>query len=181
MFFTIAFLFFAVAQWEKAALYKEATIMAEQVANTWDLSSKNLDSGEFPLLIKSEDTGRDADGRAKDGLYWRFSDMEGSKVADEKLDTARKTLQEKGITGSVNYTGLPMRTVTVTLTRNLDFMKKLKLPFFSDKVTATASAHVSEPVQFMRNIDMAIYYEKVMAEVLTGDNSIFKKFEKPKK
>lgn len=154
---TFIFLLFAVAQWEQAALYQQATIIAEQVATTWDLSSKDLITGDFGPV----DT--DTDGRYKDGLYWRlFNDFQGHGLAQDKINKAEKYLIDKGVSGTITYDGLLTRKITVRLNRNLGF--HLKFPGLPETVTASASAHVAEPVQFMRNIDMAVYYYQQLSE-----------------
>ncbi|KGK91398.1 hypothetical protein DP73_03795 [Desulfosporosinus sp. HMP52] len=180
MFLTLLFLLVAVVQWQQAALNQNATIIAEQLAANWDVSAKEITTGNFALINNDF-----KDTRGDDGLYWRiFNDGAATSqepasffngLSKEKIDVAMEYLHDKGVSGTISYSGLPARTITVKLNR--DVFPKLHLPFLNSSISATSTAHVAEPVQFMRNIDMAIYYSKSIEE----NFKIFESFNKKKK
>ncbi|KUO76566.1 MAG: hypothetical protein APF81_16680 [Desulfosporosinus sp. BRH_c37] len=184
MFITMLLLLFAVAQWEKATLYEQATIVAEQVAATWDISSKELDTGNF-ILFEEIGGNPHTDVRYKN-LYWRiFSDSSSMASSDEinptgslsqtKLRNAAEYLKKKGVTGTIRYDVFPLRTITVELHQNLGF--NLKIPGMSDTIEAKAIAHVTEPAEFMRNIDMVLHYTSEFEKELEK----YEKFKGPDK
>lgn len=181
--FTIVLILLGVAQWEKAALYQQATIVAEQLATTWDSKTKDLmtgnlrdleGTGDLNIFYNHLDTRTDV--RYQDGLYRRISEVlgggasattaneySGSENSKVKLTEAIKFLQSRGATGTIQYNALT-RAVTVELRHNLGF--SFNFPGLGQQVTAKATAYVAEPVEFMRNVDLALYYGQVITNEL---------------
>lgn len=172
----VAFILISIYIYQKVTLYYIASQAAERAAFVWDNSSRDLLTGEY-LNLNTE--------VAYDGLYWRltddrildlllsnFADYRSSEVligsgiqteeTDEdlplkKMQRVAKIIPE-GISGTISYhNNLAERKITVELE------SPLKIPSFvgnliGDKIKAKASATITDPVEFTRNIDFVRIY-----------------------
>lgn len=162
--------------YEHAKLMIEADRIVERSAYSWDNSYKQIVSG----VLEQE---------ARDGLYWRLmsdgalpfaSGGMGNKIVlsipvdqDQKLSLPRKklgrssTLLPSGVSGEITYENkLIEREITVRL------QKTLRLPLwlhrlFGGVLTAESSRAVSDPTEYLRNIDFVRTYTGIAKESFT--------------
>ncbi len=193
----VAMIFFSIFVYQKVVLYYIASEVAERVAFHWDNSNKDPYTGAFSI----ED---------RDPLYWRLtddnildilfntnseykrtvnlsSDERSLPTADDVPLPTKKlyniaNIIPKGIEGKLTYKNNWIeRKVTVEL------YSPIKLPLFlqtilGNKVTATASATITDPIEFIRNIDFVRKYSNALMDNKDTISEYFKgKKEKKKK
>jgi len=160
--------------YQHVALYSLAELTAERTAYSWDNSHKKIESGSV-----------EADKR--DGLYWRLTadgavpflrggagnpivyELPGSEMRDESLPMKKlgrgAMLLQGLLSGEISYENRFMeKTITVKLE------KPLRLPFwlqrlFGYDLHVEASRSVSDPVEYIRMIDLIRTYTGIAKEL----------------
>jgi hypothetical protein len=172
---TLALLFISLWTYERASLQQKSAITADRAAFVWDNSTKDVITGAFDI-------------HENDGLYWRFGSdglgdsttlripneaLESSTVGPRvKLNKAAETLTF-GSTSLLTYTNkLVQRRVNVQLTQVMKPMDMLK-SWFGDSKTlqAQSNAYISEPVEFIRNTNLALTYIPRIKELITPEDA----------
>lgn len=161
---TLCLIFFSLVIYQKAMMHYSATTIAERIAYTWDNSKKDWVTGEFKA---SDYTTYDP---GDDGLYWRFTgndfleqfgislEIGDGGVKAKKIDPARIGTVPFGDRPSITYeNGLTGNFVKVRLISPLNIPSFTKDLFGIDQLDVTAKRRVNEPVEFMRNVDFAVY------------------------
>lgn len=163
---TVAFILISVYIYERVYLYYVASITAERTTYSWNNSSKNPYTGEYEL-------------GSYDNLYWRLTDdqlfnffslseqeshlikisTEGSSqydsLAEQKLQNSASLLPS-GINGSLTYqNSLIAKRVTVNLETPIKISPLLGR-LIGDKISSSASSTITDPVEFIRTIDLVI-------------------------
>lgn len=161
----IALLFASVFIYQKAYLYYLASVTAENAAANWNNSWKETPTGSYSL-------------GEYDGLYWRFTDdqildiLTSKSAYNDSYNTTDESFKDnlvnkklkkaselipKGIEGTLKYENkLIERKIIVELSAPLEL--PLVSRIFGNEVRATASSTVTEPVEFIRNIDLITKY-----------------------
>ena len=170
---TMVLLFFSLYSYQKSMLLQIASAATERAAYNWENSNKAV-NGEF------------AAGNY-DSLYWRIGEDgllsslfglgtesgntsielpgdieghsgEGGKLPAVKLKQASRIVPGN-VTGEMNYTyGLRGRRISADLNRVLD------LPVLDEMLSdeaapeVTARSYVTEPVEFIRTVDLMRYF-----------------------
>ncbi|MCD1257474.1 hypothetical protein B5M42_001305 [Paenibacillus athensensis] len=166
-------------QWEAGALAQTA---AERLAYAWNSSAKDLLAGRF-------------DPAVSDGLYWRWTDDLADDPFGRSLGTAL-TLQMElpaatlptpmalpaaklaraamlvapaGMAGNVLYrnAGLQQRTVVVSLHTRFPLSKNIDQLVGRNDLSGQGTAHVVDPVELIRLIDMNRTYVPQLPASLT--------------
>ncbi len=148
--------FLSLFVYQKLVLLEAAVYTAKQRAATWDNSNKGLEDG-----FQAEFSG--------DGLYWRiFNDFRGSGLVDRKIKDSRSFLLQqlahgvlklKELEVDIQYLNrLAERTVSVNLTEKIIMPVNWLAGIFGEQVTVQAKAEVAEPVEFIRNLELAERY-----------------------
>jgi hypothetical protein len=167
---TLALLFISLWTYERAALQQKSAITADRAAFVWDNSTKDVITGTFDI-------------HENDGLYWRigsdgFDDSSTLHIPNEqvesgitgprlKLNQAAATLPF-GSNSVLTYTNkLVQRKVNVLLTQVIKPMDMLK-SWFGDSKTlqGQSNAYISEPVEFIRNTNLALSYIPRIKEII---------------
>lgn len=163
--------FYAMYLYQKLALMDTAIYAARQRAVTWDNSRKNLETGS---LAGSFDN---------DGLYWRvFSDFAGCQLVEQKTKTdAVSNIRKRLEHGVFKIEGNAQQEVSVNyenrfISRNVEvkIAQKVVVPFgwlagaLGKETTVEAHAVVSEPVEYIRNCDLAADYWPEIKKCLPG-------------
>jgi hypothetical protein len=159
---TIALLFFSLWSLERANLQQMASVTADRAAFNWDRTDKDPITGAYDIHQQT-------------GLYWRVSNDnigQSSSIQLPVLSTIVKrtgvndklfsaaALLPHGIHGKLTYTNqLIRRHVTVQFSRMITPLPFLKL-WFGNKQSlfVRSSASVVEPVEFIRNTNLAVNY-----------------------
>ncbi|MCD1260380.1 pilus assembly protein [Paenibacillus athensensis] len=187
---TILLIFLSLYIYQKSTLYYFADLTAKRAAWSWDNSYKDAATGKFNPYEKDSGTGQQ---RQNDGLYWRFSDFnmldvltfrfsqavqpqaitissgDRSKPARESNLTTYKlqraaSLLPPGFSGTMSYENVfYKRKIKVHLENPLKMPGFITVWFHKELVEADASAFVTEPAEFIRNVDFSIYAGKKMA------------------
>jgi len=149
-----------------------AAITADRVAYNWNNSNKDIITGAYDIY-------------QNDSLYWRVSKdslgQSSSIIIPTELNSETETGPKakllnaitqlpKNINGILTFENhLIDRKVEIQLSRMVT-----PLPFLSywlgksKNLAVRSSAYVSEPVEFMRNTDLAITYLPLLKESMTG-------------
>lgn len=170
---TMLLLFFSLYSYQKSMLLQIASAATERAAYNWENSNKAVD-GEFTA-------------GNYDSLYWRIGEDGllsslfglGAKSANTSIEFPGDTVDHSGeggklpavklkqasrivpgnVTGEMNYTyGLTGRRISADLNRVLD------LPVLDGMLTdeaapaVTARSYVTEPVEFIRTVDLMRYF-----------------------
>lgn len=160
---TLGLLLVSIVIYEQVYFYYIATQAVERSAYTWDNSNKNPYTGAFHL-------------GEYDGLYWRLTDdnildlfIEDSDSNSKRVvlgeakyeDLTEKKLNNvaveipSGINGELIYTNnLVERRVTAKLQSKFKLPSSIKLLLGSDVINVTASATVTDPVEFIRTVNL---------------------------
>jgi hypothetical protein len=169
---TIALLFFSLWSFEKAQLQQMAALTADRAAYNWDNSHKALTTGAYDI-------------RQNDGLYWRLNnDSLGQSSAlflpnpqSSEIDSLPKLKLQNavsqlpnGIKGVLTFRNrLIDRRVEVQLSRMITPLPFLNLWLgHSRTLVVRSSVYVIEPVEFIRNTDLAITYLPLLKQSMTG-------------
>lgn len=162
MLMLLAFGYFSVYLYEKLVLVDAAVYYARQAAVNWNNSDKDLETGSL------------AGSSQNDGLYWRITrDFDESTLAKGKTERATQLIRERLRDGFLNQDQLPEISVTydndlVRRTVSVAIKEKVSLPIkwlkalLPTKIFFGAKAEVTEPVEFVRNVDLTAEY---LAEV----------------
>lgn len=202
---TILLIFLSLYVYQKSSLHYIADRTAKNAAWTWDNTYKDGLSGAYDPYEKDAGTQQQ---KQNDGLYWRFSDFNlldvltfqfsqagepkelivtgtdrsqparGGDLVTYKLKRAVSTLPP-GVTGSIQYKNdFYKRTVTVRLENPLRMPDFIKVLFRQDSIEAEASSYITEPTEFIRSVDFALYAGKKM--VTTSKTTIMTILKKKK-
>lgn len=181
---TIALLFFSLWTYERVALQQMSALAADRAAYNWDNSYKDPITGAFNM-------------NENDGLYWRvgndrISDIFGSLINDSPITfhfpevghTALNSGPERklqqvtasfpnGIAGRLTYRNhLADREVTVQLSSVKTPLNFLESMLGNNKnLAAESSAHVTEPVEFIRNVQLVIDYIPKLKGIISGKDA----------
>lgn len=164
IFFIFSLVFLSMFIYQKLVLLDAAIYTAKQRAATWDNSSKYMEDG-FRAEFDS------------DGLYWRvFNDFGGSGLVNSKIKNSRNFLVSKLEDGVFNLKGskinirytntLVKRTVSVDIIENIVMPLNWLANILGSTITAGAKAEVAEPVEYIRNIDLAERYTGTLLDQL---------------
>jgi uncharacterized protein (UPF0333 family) len=169
---TVAMLFFSIFIYQKVTLYSLASETAEKAAFVWDNSYRDINTGEY-------------ENGQKDPLYWRTLndnmtdlvavmleeerasveiDQNGNVVLSDNNSLSNLKLKNaaglipRGISGKISYQNLLVeRTIEVEL--ETVFKNPILGIFFKKEIiSAKATAKVTEPTQFIRNVDFIFIY-----------------------
>ncbi len=165
----ISLVFLAMYLYQQLFLLDTVIYSAKQRAATWDNSHKKMEDGFQTVL-------------ADDGLYWQLlnDNLVGanSTLVSQKLSYGerfiRSTLAQGAFRSQANeikleYTNqLLKRTVKVKVTENPLLPVALFNNFLNSQLVVEAEAEVVEPVEFIRNIDLAERYGRELASGLGG-------------
>jgi len=187
---TILLLFLSLYVYQKSTLYYFADLTAKRAAWSWDNSYKDAATGKFNPYEKDAGTGQQ---RQNDGLYWRFSDFHILDVLTFQFSKAAKpkevpitsgdrskpvrednltnyklqkaaSLLPPGFSGTMSYENLfYKRKIKVHLENPLKMPDFITVWFRKELVEADASAFVTEPAEFIRDVDFSIYAGKKIA------------------
>jgi Flp pilus assembly protein TadG len=167
----LAFIYLSLYVYEAVTLQARASIAADRIAANWDNSHKDPKTGDFTVYT-SDTSG--------DGLYWRVKEVFGNKeytigsgasgnLTLKKFTNVANSNLLKDVKGdiSLEYSGVAntSRTVKVTLEKSLQLPT---LPFIElglDDIQVTAKSTIAEPVEFIRTVDLLIYYTN---EIMSG-------------
>lgn len=161
-------IFFSMYIYQQLVVLDAAVYTARQRAATWDSSYKNLEDGY-------NSSGGD------DGLYWRtFEDAGGTGGNQSAVDTggsplvmnkvqAARNFINRQLSGSlldpqdteiiVSYdNSLIRRLVQVYIRQEISIPFGWLLDILGGTISVRAVADVVEPVEYIRNIDMAVRY-----------------------
>lgn len=157
---TMSFIFFSLVIYYKSVLQFDANRIADQVAYSWNNSSKNVKTGEFNTYTTS----------LEDGLYWRLTgnnflqqfglpSIGSSSLVDKKRRPELINEIPGPISGEVQFSnGIFGSRITVTLQQPLYLPSFVKNLFGINIMEAKATRSITEPVEFIRNIDFVIYF-----------------------
>ncbi|MCJ7840229.1 pilus assembly protein [Lederbergia sp. NSJ-179] len=157
---TLSLIFFSLVIYYKSVLQFDANRIADQVSYVWNNSSKDVKTGEFDTYTNDLD----------DGLYWRLTSNNileqfglpniGDSSLVAKKEHAELIEEIPGpITGSVEFqNGLAGSRINVTLQQPLYLPSAVKTMFGIDLMRAQASRPITEPVEFIRNVDFILYF-----------------------
>jgi hypothetical protein len=179
MIIMICLIITSLAVYEKVVLVQRAQVIADRIAYTWDNSLKDASTGEFAVNEYTTSDGGD-------GLYWRMTDDDflsqfvsgfrrsgttsieigsehGGSGPEAKLSRITSNALPRDATGTVEFENkITGRVITVKLERELSFPEWVTNITGTDRVSASSSSVVTEPVEFMRTTDLLIsYYEKL--------------------
>lgn len=162
-----------------------AVYTARQRAATWDNSSKNIEDGYLPSFNG-------------DGLYWRiFNDLGGSLVLNgsevknggsplvqEKIRDLVKMVNSRLAQGvfksasseiNVRYKNMFLkRTVSVSINENIIIPLNWLANILDTRLSYKADADVAEPVEYIRNFDLAQKYSNQLLNNLQNIPGVFK-------
>jgi hypothetical protein len=171
---TVSFLFISIFMYQKVTLFYIASQAAERTAYNWNNSYKDPFTGEFQM-------------GESDGLYWRLTDdrlldlllvlsnqYEPSQVTLDSPASSNELPKHKlqrmaskipnAIEGKLIYqNSIYKRSIIVELE------SPIKMPSFvsdliGNKINARASAHVHDPVEFIRTVDLVLNYSDMLKE-----------------
>lgn len=164
--FAVMFAFMLLYQ--NAVLIYAATYSAQQGAEFWSNSGRNIDTGA---------------GYTEDNLYFRIQELNSndSLVASkkQKIETAARDKLARGILSpkktTINVTfenNLLQRTITVDISQQIPFPFMGIAKYFGNHneglvLRAKAKSTVSEPAEYIRNIDLAMEYVQRFTEVIS--------------
>jgi len=163
----LGIMFFSIYIYEKLVLLETAVYSARQAADTWDNSRKDPETGSLGGDFRT------------DGLYWRVTgDHSGSVLVQQKTGSAAaliKTRLRGGVPGdrepaaiSVAYrNSLVQRTVSVDISRKAAVSPALPAGRLSSRISGRAEAVIAEPVEFIRNWELAAGYISEARNFLT--------------
>lgn len=173
-FLTVSFLFISIFMYQKVTLFYIASQAAERTAYNWNNSYKEATTGDFQM-------------GESDGLYWRLTDdrlldilfglsnqyvpshisldspTSSNELPKQKLQRMASKIPN-GIEGKLIYqNSIYNRSIIVELE------SPIKIPSFvsnliGDKINARASAHVHDPVEFIRTVDLVLNYADMLKE-----------------
>ncbi|HEX7056438.1 MAG TPA: hypothetical protein VF260_04475 [Bacilli bacterium] len=171
----IAVLFFCLILYKQAMMYFSASQTASRLAYTWDNSYKSLHTGAY-------NPGN------RDGLYWRQLEdnasglagclarhcepvsvtffhakkmNEGVSLIEKKLSRAAVDTPDNG-NGQISYMNQWInRSITVRLSEPFYLPEFLANWLGWRQVAAEANASVTEPAEFVRNVDLVRNYAPV--------------------
>ncbi|MCM3768619.1 TadE/TadG family type IV pilus assembly protein [Neobacillus niacini] len=163
----IMFLYLSIYIYEHAQLYTYANKAANRIAYAW--TNSKTDPVTFELKAPGE----------SDGLYWRLTDDRmlgsliglsggdsgsisvggsGSGLVGEKLAKFTGVTIPDYVKGTVSYKNvLVEKAVVVELNRSLSFPKVVE-DLLGHDVKVKASATVTDPVEFIRTIELIKLY-----------------------
>lgn len=182
---TILLIFMNLYVYQKSTLYYLADTTAKHAAWNWDNSYKDAKTGAFNPYEKNAATGqqlkndglywRFSDYHILDVLTFNFSSAvsprslsisnndrseptnRGDDLIAYKLQKASSILPV-GVSGTISYENkFYKRKISVKLQNPLRMPDFIKAMFKTELVEAEASAFVTEPAEFIRNIDFALY------------------------
>ncbi|PKM44970.1 MAG: hypothetical protein CVV03_07320 [Firmicutes bacterium HGW-Firmicutes-8] len=164
IFIIFSLVFLSMFIYQKLVLLDAAIYTAKQRAATWDNSSKYLEDG-FQAEFDN------------DGLYWRvFNDFGGSSLVNSKIKNTKNFLVSKLEDGvfnlksakvNIRYTNtLVKRTVSVDVIENIIIPLNWLANILGSTITVGAKAEVAEPVEYIRNIDLAERYSGTLLDQL---------------
>ncbi|BBI32070.1 hypothetical protein [Cohnella abietis] len=180
---TFLLLLFSLFISQGAFLYYSSSIMAERTAFSWSNSAKETSTGAYP-------SGQ------YDGLYWRFTDDSlvqglfglvsdnkdssvvigpgitegrGSKAEDKLRKVAFEMVTSRKVgKGQISYFNVGVkRNINVDLTSGW-LVKPLGWLRGQDTASASVSALVVEPTEFLRSFDLVRYYAAKMKVAKEG-------------
>jgi len=177
---TIALIFLSMWAFENVSIQQIAVLTADRIAGNWDNSHKDAETGAFDI-------------NENDGLYWRTgSDLLGDLVHSFsndstviinipgdplkaypfgpalKLHNGSRNVPQ-GITGKLVYSDhMFIRKITVQLAYFKIPLKNLMAWFGNMSVIqGESSAFVSDPVEFIRNIDFISNEMPILKDLIT--------------
>jgi len=169
MFITMLLLFFCLYSYQQSMLLQVASASTERAAYNWDNSHKEVSgsfvTGEFDslywrigedALLSSLFGGVGGNGSVAIDLPKAVSEIKGLPAT--KLNSASSMVPDNML-GEMGYTyGLNGRKVSVRLKRMLDL--PVLDDVLSDKANPLVKAQsiVTEPVEFIRTVDLMRYY-----------------------
>lgn len=171
---TVSFLFISIFMYQKVTLFYIASQAAERAAHSWNNSYKDPFTGEFQM------------GKS-DGLYWRLTDdrlldlllglnsryepahvtlgspTSSNRLPQQKLQKMANKMPN-GINGKLIYqNSIYKRSIIVELESSLN-MPSFVGHLIGDKISARASASVSDPVEFIRTVDLVLNYSHILKD-----------------
>lgn len=165
--------FLSMYEYQKLVLLDSVVYTARQRAVTWDNTGKAIEDGFMPEL-------------GYDGLYWRIyndftgfaeknnsgTENQGSPLVKEKTKEGGNFLYSLLQQGSfrTELTDLQVRyikklferTVVVGVSENFIFPDNWLSDLFDSRLKIEAQSDVVEPVEYIRNIDLAAKYSSTM-------------------
>jgi len=187
-FVTIIFIFLSLYVYQKVQLYYLANQVAERAAFVWNNSHKDPITGEIngpSGVITPDNTKEFLSNKHRDGLYWRAGEIinilfnrsdspakselafqsgnqpssEGGSTIGTKLSRMIKSgMIPEGVSGTITYSNYVVkRSIEVELSNPLKLPSMLER-YFGDTVKAQASSTITEPVEFIRNIELVRFY-----------------------
>ena len=197
IFIIIALMFSFMLMYQKALLAKTATEVAQQGAEIWVDSSKQIENGDFGI------------DKGKDSIYYRIFDdslFTGKKYSitinslaefkalisqspDKETIQEQKFLKMKKLILSelgrgilkpsktkvdIEFSNIIQRKIEVNLTQNIKIPIGFLTKFFGNKASIDLSfkgvAIVAEPSENIRNIDLGMeYFEKFKKGIDLGE------------
>ena len=180
---TIIFIIFAIISaflllYQNAVMYYVATQAAQEGAVMWADNAHDLEGNV---------TGED-----NQGLYYNISELFGGGKIEEKKNTIKgwaekklKGMMPNTLVGSggekveVNFDNyVVQRVVEVKITKEIDIPFKEIAQYFDKDLDmhVAARASVSEPAEYIRNIDYGIELSKELWKAISGEvEKLFKK------
>jgi len=179
MFILFCLIFFSMYIYEKLVVIDSATYAATQTAATWDNTRKNPETGSINGNYDY------------DNLYWRLLEYFGYGV-NTKIEKSQDYLTDRLNTGVFKVSGRNGKPITyqkgmLTSTVSVNINENLIMPapwlenVLKTNVEARAQAQVTDPVEYIRTIDVTEKYVNEIKDGLIGKfKGFIDKFIKPK-
>ncbi|RDW21717.1 TadE/TadG family type IV pilus assembly protein [Oceanobacillus chungangensis] len=157
----LLFVFFTLVIYEKVTIHYEANAIASAMAYSWNNSSADVDTGEFPMTEYTTMNG--------DGLYWRltgnnFLNKFGLGSGGNDL-VGKKTGRISGYDAEINLNqSFLISEIEVKIDKQLALPSSVVEIFGGNTLTATAKQPITEPAELIRNTDFVIYGTEKIAK-----------------
>lgn len=153
---TFLLIFFSIVIYHKAILQFEANRIADEIAYTWNNSSKDAKTGEFNEY--TTDNG--------DGLYWRISDnhfLEQFGIPSFGGDSALVQSKTDRFTSTYDVevefqNQLLGNQIEVTIERPVPLPSGFTDVFNLDVIHGSSTRTITEPTELIRNTDFVVYF-----------------------
>ncbi|MED1561339.1 hypothetical protein AJ85_17575 [Alkalihalobacillus alcalophilus ATCC 27647 = CGMCC 1.3604] len=156
---TMCLIFFSLFIYQKSVVQYQANKIADQVASSWTNSQMDPKTGEFSTYTTFD---------GGDGLYWRTAEASfldflnipsvGTNRAADKL---RPELEDAAL-GNVTVEMKPQlfgfNAIVVTVEQPLSFPSYVTDLFGVTEIKAQSQRPITEPVEWIRNVDFAVYF-----------------------
>ncbi|WP_280772015.1 TadE/TadG family type IV pilus assembly protein [Salipaludibacillus daqingensis] len=153
---TFLLIFFSIVIYHKAMLQFEANRIADEMAYTWNNSSKDARTGEFNEYTTDND----------DGLYWRIADNHFlEQFGIPRLGGESALVQTKTSRFTSNYevevqfqNQLLGNQIEVTIQQPVPLPSGFTDVFGLSVLHGNSTRTITEPTELIRNTDFVVYF-----------------------